>query len=940
MIRKVNVILKLLFVAAVFFLLQEGKEPSLAQFNHPELKWKVIETPHFLIHYHQGEEILAQQISLIAENLYRQITGDLGYRPSEKVPVIMENYDDLSGGYTSPLPAKIVIRALSPTLRTSGTLSWIQEVLGHELTHYVTFAAIDESLIPLRRMMAGLTLPMWFIEGLAQYEAEEWHSLKEMMVGDQASQKKLFSEGDLGAFYFFDEWGRTQGYYQSDSLVRYIFEKYGKDKISAILSHLRQQPLYQLIGEIELGTGSGMLYPVSRFLSFENALKNSLGKDSLALYREWRSSLIEKYQSGQSTDFLSGRKPLTSEGRRNQYPRFSPSGEKIAFVSNRGYDFAIFNLYLREIGTGGTILLERNVNLAFSFAPNGETLIFSKTQFYSPDRTFLSDLYLIDLSSKKVKRLTFGLRATEPCFSPDGKNVVFVKQGGGCSNLWLLDLSSGKTTPLTNDMDGLTQNFSPSFSPEGERIVFVSFRQGSRDIYLLNLKDKTVVPLTQDKYDDRCPTFSPGGEKIYFVSNASGAFDLYSLNLTEQTKKRYTRVKGGLFDPDIQLEGQKIVFSAYGEEKFSLYLCSLDEIGQGEPVPAAPPEKIRLIEEYSGPRETEEFISYPYRPQIKLHYLLPSFYIAEDQSYLSLEAYASDVLEKDNFLLTLSLLNSLQYDFIYLTRRLQPNLWLEAFHRDGYFSFQNHYYPSRRKGVAFGLTHYFIDNLGLGLSYTTQRMDSFLFNESDELEEWQGTLNSISAGLTFSSLIPVCDPGLNPQGRRLCLKAEYSGPILNSQMEYLYYALDWRGYLRLSPRNALALRLLGEKVENGQSFPRYLISLGGEDTLRGFSRDSLVGENLLYSSLEWRFLLASRMGGSSSLYLDRLAGAVFLDAGAVWEKDKELTWEDVRKDAGLEMRLRILPFGKYPLILKIGVAWPLEERRNQARAFIALGDVF
>jgi len=145
---KINVILKLLFVAVVFLLLQEGKESSLAQFNHPELKWKVIETPHFLIHYHQGEEILAQQISLIAENLYRQITGDLGYRPSEKVPVVIENYDDLSGGYTSPLPAKIVIRALSPTLRTSGTLSWIQEVLGHELTHYVTFAAIDESLIP------------------------------------------------------------------------------------------------------------------------------------------------------------------------------------------------------------------------------------------------------------------------------------------------------------------------------------------------------------------------------------------------------------------------------------------------------------------------------------------------------------------------------------------------------------------------------------------------------------------------------------------------------------------------------------------------------------------------------------------------------------------------------------------------------------------------
>ncbi|MFQ6067070.1 MAG: hypothetical protein ACE5K3_07315, partial [bacterium] len=68
------------FIPLFFFFVVLPKI-ALAEFNHPELRWKVIETPHFLIHYHQGEETFARASARIAEEIYPGVTSDLGYQP-------------------------------------------------------------------------------------------------------------------------------------------------------------------------------------------------------------------------------------------------------------------------------------------------------------------------------------------------------------------------------------------------------------------------------------------------------------------------------------------------------------------------------------------------------------------------------------------------------------------------------------------------------------------------------------------------------------------------------------------------------------------------------------------------------------------------------------------------------------------------------------------
>jgi Tol biopolymer transport system component len=912
----------------LFFFFTFLPKITLAEFNHPELHWKVIETPHFLIHYHQREETFAYASARIAEEIYPRITSDLGYQPSRKTSIIIENFNDTTGGYTSTLTGKIVIQAQSDPTQGSGDLSWAREVIAHEFTHAVTFAAIQESIFPLRRLMANLVLPMWFVEGLAQYEGEELHSLKQMVVGDEARQTTIMSEADLAAFYFFEGWGRTSGYYQSDSFARYIFQTYGKDKIAGILTHLRSQPIYQLLGQISLTTGEMALYPLPQFLSFDEALKTVMGKDSSTLYAEWRNWVMDKYSKEKepaSDSGLTSESLLTSQGRKNMHPVFSPSEDKIAFASDRGYDYGIFDLYLMDLSTKAANRLDKKVNPYISFSPDGGKIVYSKTQFFAPERAFLSDLYLIDIKTQRKKRLTHGLRASQPVFSPSGNRIVFVKQEGGNSNLYLLEIKTGKVFSLTTHHDELTQNFSPSFSPDGEKIAFASFRQGKRDVYLFDLNSRISSPLTLDDADDRCPVFSPKGRKVYFISNRNqGVFNLYSVDLVTERVEQYTQVRGGVFEPAISSDGKRVVLSAYQAQRFSLYLLPLKPLNEAELTLLEPKRTPKIIVEYPENKEDRtahlSLACRPYRPRLRLHYVLPWISVSSDDSYISLDAYASDTLEKHNLYLSTLLTEGFQYDLAYVNQEFEPMVWGEV------------YKLRRSSGALAGLSYSLTAKQALGLFFHTESGESSLFLSP---ESWRGRMNRIKGIWQFANLTPTCDPGLAHSGRSLYLGAEYSGPDIDSQLNYTAYEVEAKDYERFKNNQSFALRLLGRKIENRAQKVKVLAPLGGANSLRGYPRDFLEGENLLLSSLEYRFLLVKRIGGSPNLYFDRLGAALFYDAGDAWNKKFKL-----KRGWGAEFRLRLLPFGKYSLILRLGIAWPLDWEKKEARVFFVVGGVF
>lgn len=82
-------------------------------------------------------------------------------------------------------------------------------------------------------------------------------------------------------------------------------------------------------------------------------------------------------------------------------------------------------------------------------------------------------LYLLDLTGKdQPLQLTFGDRNDgQPQWSPDGKQIAFVRADGEKSQIWLLPLSGGEAHAITK---AEYSAFSPRWSPDGKKILYAA----------------------------------------------------------------------------------------------------------------------------------------------------------------------------------------------------------------------------------------------------------------------------------------------------------------------------------------------------------------------------------------------------------------------------------------------------------------------------------
>lgn len=107
-----------------------------------------------------------------------------------------------------------------------------------------------------------------------------------------------------------------------------------------------------------------------------------------------------------------------------------------------------------------------------SWSPKGDWIVFTS------ERGGSADLYRIHPDGTGLDRLTDDpAYDDQAAFSPDGSQIVFVTtRAAGTANLWLLDVATHKTRPLTSGHGG---DFRPAWSPNGQWIAFSSDRDSN-----------------------------------------------------------------------------------------------------------------------------------------------------------------------------------------------------------------------------------------------------------------------------------------------------------------------------------------------------------------------------------------------------------------------------------------------------------------------------
>jgi len=113
--------------------------------------------------------------------------------------------------------------------------------------------------------------------------------------------------------------------------------------------------------------------------------------------------------------------------------------------------------------------------------------------------------------------------------SPDGQRAIFsltkfdLNTDKGNADLQLLELGSGKMTALTSHPDNDTQ---PDWSPDGRQVVFVSKRDADKNqLMLINVFGGEAKALTDLPVAVTAPTWFKDGKQILFVAEVPQDFD-------------------------------------------------------------------------------------------------------------------------------------------------------------------------------------------------------------------------------------------------------------------------------------------------------------------------------------------------------------------------------------------------------------------------------
>ena len=520
--------------------------------NHPELDWQVAETEHFEIVYPARLAGIEAEAAAVAEASLAALTRNLSADTTailfdEPIRLYLTDEDEIANGVAYNVGRSgftaIWVHVNDFATVWTGDVKWLRKVIAHELAHIVHYRAV-RSNIGLLGVFFGDPLPSFWAEGLAQYETERWDAQR----GDRWLRTAVFEDRLSYTDGTSPQNGRLR-YAVGNSQVRYLAETRGDSTVAKILAH--RTPAF---------------FGLARVHDFETAFRAVVGKSYADFNEEWRKHVNVYYNTmaGQMERLDSlGVEPYGLPGQVVYDVRFSPDTSRVAAVVLPSLARPVRRLIVLDHGrpardrpardstradTGGAGRLGRPSNLRIlaegalsgpvSWSPDGARIAFSRNR-RGRYGSLVDDLYVVDVESGDVRRLTTDRRASSPSFAPDGRRLAFVGVDGETANVYTLDLETGAERRLTA-YTGDVQITTARWSPDGEAVAFAVFDvDGRRDLATVAVAGGAVTRLATgaatppSERDDRLPVWSPAGDALAFTSLRDRTANVFRVGMGE-----------------------------------------------------------------------------------------------------------------------------------------------------------------------------------------------------------------------------------------------------------------------------------------------------------------------------------------------------------------------------------------------------------------------
>ena len=229
-------------------------------------------------------------------------------------------------------------------------------------------------------------------------------------------------------------------------------------------------------------------------------------------------------------------KQITFDDGDHEDPAWSPDGRKIAYVLIKEGKKIVH--LINPDGTGAEPVTPPEQSVIHpSFTPDGKSILYCTDDDLRPPEKNESQIYSIDLATRKVRTLISGGVNTFPVMSPDGRAIAYRKIIGDMnSEVFVADSEGRAPKNLTNHW---TFEGWPAWSPDSRQIAFAGNRgNAGYQIFLMNADGANVRLLANTEGLGTAPKWSPDGRTIYFTicrrSQDRQGCDIYSAPIEAQ----------------------------------------------------------------------------------------------------------------------------------------------------------------------------------------------------------------------------------------------------------------------------------------------------------------------------------------------------------------------------------------------------------------------
>ncbi len=276
-------------------------------------------------------------------------------------------------------------------------------------------------------------------------------------------------------------------------------------------------------------------------------------------------------------------------------PALSPDGRSVAFVSNRDGPYEI---YVGLISGGNLVKLTDDANFKARpcWSPDGTEIAYGRL-----NPSGIWDIWEVPALGGTPRRLI--LNALDPAWSPDGQTLAYTNSVTGA--LWTSDVTGQNARRLAapEEPEDLGARYTePRFSPDGRELTFVRRGDGPHGhLRVVDIASGRARQLTYVVGLRLSPAWSPDGKFIYFASSRGGTMNIWKIAAAGGEPVQITAGQGDDAQLDVSADGKRIVFSTFRERTSIVQLDLQTKSAQQAPKPlTTDPARSQMAPVYSS----------------------------------------------------------------------------------------------------------------------------------------------------------------------------------------------------------------------------------------------------------------------------------------------------------------------------------------------------